>query len=65
MLAIAGLILLAVWIVGIVGVYDIGELVHVFLMGSFVLLVLAAAKSRDTTHADQKPELRSMRRDGA
>lgn len=56
MLTIAGLILLAVWIVGIVGVYDIGDIVHVFLMGSFFLLLLAGAKSRDTAEANRKPE---------
>jgi len=64
MLAIAGLMFLAVWIVGIVGVYDVGELVHVFLIGSFFLLLLAATKSRDTTRSAPKRDLPSSNRDG-
>jgi site-specific recombinase len=65
MLVMAGLVLLAVWIVGIVGVYDLGEMVHVFLIGSFFLLLLAAVRSRDTANPDGKPQLPASKRDRA
>jgi hypothetical protein len=42
-----GLVLLAVWLPGLVGVYRIGELFHVFLLVGLTLLLLAFLHARD------------------
>lgn len=39
--------LLAIWLVGMVGVYRVGDLVHVFLLVGLMLLLLAMLKARD------------------
>lgn len=44
MLLKAGLMLLVAWLLGIVGVYDVGTLVHVLLLVGLMLLLLAVAK---------------------
>jgi hypothetical protein len=41
------LVLLAVWLLGVVGVYTIGDLVHVLLLGGLMLLLLAFLRARD------------------
>jgi hypothetical protein len=40
-------ILLVVWLLGMVGVYTIGDLVHVLLLGGLMLLLLAFLRARD------------------
>ena len=47
MLFKASLVLLAIWLLGLVGVYRVGELVHVFLLVGLMLLLLAMLKARD------------------
>jgi hypothetical protein len=47
MLLKAALLLLMVWLLGALGVYDAGPLVHVLLLVGLMLLLLAALKDRD------------------
>jgi hypothetical protein len=48
MLAAVALLLLLAWVLGIVGAYDVGDLVHVLLLIALWLLLLAFATGRDT-----------------
>ncbi len=41
------LVLVAIWLLGLVGVYRVGDLVHVFLLVGLMLLLLAMLKARD------------------
>ncbi len=41
------LALLAVWLLGVLGLYTIGDLVHVLLLGGLFLLLLAFLRARD------------------
>lgn len=41
------LVLLLSWLVGVVGVYDVGDLVHVLLLVGLMLLLLAFLRARD------------------
>jgi hypothetical protein len=41
------IVLLALWLIGVVGVYNIGDLVHVLLLVGFMLLLLAFLRARD------------------
>jgi len=41
------LLLLFVWLLGVLGVYDVGTLVHVPLLVGLMLLLLAFLKARD------------------
>ena len=47
MLFNVGLVLLAVWLLGLVGVYRIGDLFHVFLLVGLMLLLLGVLHARD------------------
>jgi hypothetical protein len=47
MLVKVGLVLLAVWLLGLVGVYRIGELFHIFLLAGLMLLLLGFLHARD------------------
>jgi hypothetical protein len=47
MLFTLGLILLAAWLLGLVGVYRIGDLFHVFLLAGLMLLLLGFLHARD------------------
>jgi hypothetical protein len=47
MLFKAAIVLLAIWLLGMVGVYPAGDLVHVFLLVGLMLLLLAMLKARD------------------
>ena len=42
-----GLVLLAVWLLGLAGVYRIGDLFHVFLLVGLMLLLLGFLHARD------------------
>ena len=42
-----GLLLLVTWLLGLTGLYPIGDLVHVFLLVGLMLLLLAFLKARD------------------
>ena len=41
------LVLLAVWLLGVLGLFTIGDLIHVFLLAGLALLLLALLKARD------------------
>ena len=41
------LALLTLWVIGVVGVYDVGDLVHVLLLVALWLLLLAFVRARD------------------
>ncbi len=47
MLFKVGLVLLAVWLLGLMGAYRIGDLFHVFLLGGLMLLLLGFLRARD------------------
>ncbi len=47
MLFKASCVLLAIWLLGLVGVYRVGDLVHVFLLVGLMSLLLAMLKARD------------------
>jgi hypothetical protein len=55
MLFKAALVLLAIWLLGLVGVYRVGDLVHVFLLVGLMLLLLAMLKARDTALRPPNP----------
>jgi hypothetical protein len=55
----AALLLLAVWLVGVLGLYDAGNLVHAFLLVGLLMLLLGALKLRDAARhqtADSGPD---------
>ena len=43
--------LLIVWLLGVLGLYRIGDLVHVFLLVGLMLFLLGALKARDAAAA--------------
>jgi hypothetical protein len=47
MLVKLALVLLAVWLLGLFGVYRFGDLYHVFLLVGLMLLLLAFLRARD------------------
>ena len=47
MLLKAALVVLFVWLAGVLGVYDAGTLVHVFLLVGLMLFLLGALKARE------------------
>lgn len=48
-------VLLVVWAIGVFGVYDIGDLTHVFLLGGLMMLMLGLLRARDATAAGAGP----------
>jgi hypothetical protein len=55
MLFKAAFVLLAIWLLGMVGAYRVGDLVHVFLLVGLMLLLLAALKARDAALRPPNP----------
>ena len=51
MLLKVALVLLAVWLVGVLGVYNIGDAVHALLLVGGMLLLLGVLKARDAATA--------------
>jgi hypothetical protein len=47
MLLKVGLLLLIAWLVGVLGVYNAGQLVHMLLLVGLMLLLLGVLKARD------------------
>jgi hypothetical protein len=41
------IVLLSAWVVGVIGLFEVGDLVHVLLLGGLWLLLLAFAKARE------------------
>jgi hypothetical protein len=44
-------VLLIVWLLGVLGLYRIGDLVHVFLLVGLMIFLLGALKARDAAAA--------------
>jgi hypothetical protein len=55
MLFKAVIVLLAIWLLGVGGVYRVGDLVHVFLLVGLLLLLLALLKARDAALRPPNP----------
>ena len=51
MLFKSAFVLLSVWLLGVVGLYRVGEIVHVLLLVGLLLLMLGALKARDAAIA--------------
>ena len=59
MLLKAALLVLAVWLVGALGVYEAGDLVHALLLVGLMMLLLGALKARDAAKrhsTDPRPD---------
>jgi hypothetical protein len=49
----AALVVLAVWLAGVLGLYEAGNLVHVLLLVGLMMLMVGALKARDAAvHRD-------------
>jgi uncharacterized protein DUF5670 len=46
------LVLLFIWLLGVLGVYDVGELVHIPLLAGLMLLPIAFMRARDAALRD-------------
>jgi hypothetical protein len=46
-MVLTALLLLGAWFLGVLGVYDGGRLIHVLLLASLTLLLLAVRQDRD------------------
>jgi hypothetical protein len=63
MLLKTALVLLVVWLVGILGVYDIGDAIHIFLLVGGMLFLIGFLKARDAAiAAGREPEQPPARR---
>ena len=51
MLLTIALVLLAVWLIGVLGLYNMGAAVHVLLLVGGMLLLLGVLKARDAAAA--------------
>jgi hypothetical protein len=61
MLFKSGVVLLIAWLVGVMGLYEIGDLVHLWLLVGGLFLLLAVAKARDAAIAHQRDEDRTRK----
>lgn len=50
MLLKVGLLLLIAWLLGVLGVYNAGQPVHILLLVGLMLLLLGVLKARDAPH---------------
>jgi len=53
MLLKAALVVLAVWLMGVLGTYEAGSVIHVLLLAGLMMLLLGVLKARD---AAARPE---------
>lgn len=51
MLVKTSLVLLLAWVLGVLGLYDIGQLVHGFLLVGLMLLPIAFMRARDAARS--------------
>jgi hypothetical protein len=49
------LLLLLAWLLGIIGLYDVGSLVHVLLLVGLMLLLLGILKGRFAAASERRP----------
>jgi hypothetical protein len=54
MLVKIGLALIALWLVGLLGLVDVGEAVHVLLLGGLLLLMMGTLKAREAAAARER-----------
>ncbi len=47
-------VLLSAWLLGVLGLYRVGEALHVLLLAGLMLLMIAALKARDRAAAPRK-----------
>jgi hypothetical protein len=47
------------WLLGIVGIYRMGDLIHIFFLIGGLFFLLAVAKARDAATARQRADARS------
>ncbi len=47
MLVKIALVLLTAWVLGFIGVYNVGDVVHILLLSGLMLLLLAFLRARD------------------
>ena len=59
MLFKSAFVLLIAWLLGVLGLYRIGDFVHMFLLVGGMLFLLATAKARDAAAARRRAEERS------
>jgi hypothetical protein len=52
-------VLLIAWLLGVLGLYRIGDLVHMFFLVGGLFFLLAVAKARDAATARKRAEERS------
>ena len=62
MLLKIGMVLLAVWLVGVLGIYKAGDLVHVLLLIGLMLLLLGSLRARDAALAAARQADQSSRK---
>lgn len=46
-----GIVLLIAWLLGVIGVYSVGDRIHILLLSGLLLLLLALAKAHDAAVA--------------
>jgi hypothetical protein len=51
MLLKTALVLFVVWLIGVLGLYEMGTAVHIFLLAGGMLFLLGFAKARDAAMA--------------
>jgi hypothetical protein len=51
--------ILLLWVLGVGGVFAVGQMVHVLLLVGLMLLLLAFAKGRDTAARRPRPDPRA------
>ena len=55
-------VLLIAWLLGVLGLYGIGDLVHMFLLVGGLFFLLAVAKARDAATARLRSDARPDKR---
>lgn len=56
MLVKLALVLLIAWLIGVLGVYDVGDLVHVLLLVGLMLLLIGILKAREAAAVPPRRE---------
>ena len=54
MLVKTGFVLLIAWLVGVLGLFQAGDLVHILLLVGLMLLMLGLLKARDAAAAERR-----------
>ena len=61
MLSKVGLLLLVLWVVGLLGPYELGKPVHALLLVGLMLLLLSGLKARDAAVERERARQREPR----